>query len=204
MNIFAFCVVILSSSFSVTSLPSLPVPLANKPGPALLSLNTPLRPWPPVPYKVPLSHRKGHQYILITQSDAFNHGDRARSLALSVCTRMIEWLQRLPPGSLIDKRHWEQQSYGPGPVAEEFSIFLDLNPPDVHTDHDSGYLDREQAYFALLQFKTLVADFGAMTGAFEVHVLGFRRAVCKMHVFTWPAGIRAGGSSRSSSNRTSG
>ncbi|KAI4272782.1 MAG: hypothetical protein L6R38_006521 [Xanthoria sp. 2 TBL-2021] len=78
---------------------------------------------------------------------------------------MIEWLKQLPQGSLIDKRHWEHKSYGDSHVAEEFTVFLDLNPPDVHTDHHSGYLDREQAYFAFQEFRELIALYGAMKDA---------------------------------------
>ncbi|KAL8757902.1 MAG: hypothetical protein Q9199_001865 [Rusavskia elegans] len=123
--------------------------------------------WPPCPYYVNIPKRKGNQYILFTKNDHRDHGARARILALSVCTQMIAWLQKLPQGSLIDKRHWEHKSYGDSHVAEEFTVFLDLNPPDVHTDHDSGYLDREQAYFVFQEFRELIALYGAMVGKFE-------------------------------------
>ncbi|KAL8647676.1 MAG: hypothetical protein Q9226_006337, partial [Calogaya cf. arnoldii] len=111
--------------------------------------------WPPCPFYANIPKRKGSQYILITSNDRHFYGPRARILALSVCTQMIEYLRHLPQSSVIDKRHWEHKSYGDSQHAEELSVFLDLDPPDVHTDLESGYLDREQAFFAMMEFREL-------------------------------------------------
>lgn len=101
---------------------------------------------------------------------------------------MIAWLYDLPPASEITESHWEQNSYG-DEHATEFSIFLRISPvqpPDPHHHIVSAGLDREFAYFAMEDFCSMIAEFGALDGLFELWYFGSRRAVCTMHTFQWP------------------
>ena len=147
--------------------------------------------WPPCPFRIDVPKRQGNPYLLITKNDRKDHGDRARQLALDVCSQMIAWLKTLPQGSLIDQRHWEHKSYGVAQVAEEFSIFLDLDPPNVRADPSTHYLDRDLAYFAFQEYRHSIAVFGAMKGEFELHAHNFLRAKAAMHIFRWPRDLKS-------------
>ncbi|KAI4108924.1 MAG: hypothetical protein LQ339_002042 [Xanthoria mediterranea] len=204
MNIFAFCVVLLSLSFRASTLAhsrprgtisnrvqSLdPLSPAKNTGSEVTRLR--VARWPPCPYMQWIPRRKGDQYLLVTQNDRLDHGERARILAVGVCAQMIEWLRKLPQGTVINKRHWEHKSYGDSHVAEEISVFLDLNPPDIDTDPDAGFLDRELAFFAFEEYRLMLTRFGAMVGDFEIHAHAYKRAACSMHIVPWPADGNAG------------
>ena len=123
-------------------------------------------------------------YILVTRNDHNDYDDRARQLAVLVCTQMILWLGKLPQASKITARHWEQRSYG-GQYATEFSIFMDLAPLDV-PEGIANHLLREDAYFALEEFRNLVCVYGPMQGVFEIWLSMTKRATCKVYIVQWP------------------
>ncbi len=123
-------------------------------------------------------------YILVTRNDHNDYDDRARQLAILVCTQMILWLGKLPQASKITERHWEQRSYG-GELATEFSIFMDLAPLDV-PEGVASHLLREDAYFALEEFRNLVSVYGPMQGVFEIWLSETKRATCTVYIVQWP------------------
>ena len=54
-------------------------------------------------------------------------------------------------------------------------------------------LDREMAFFAVEEFRGLVAVFGAMEGEFEIWAYEYPRARVVMHTWQWPTGTRGRG-----------
>lgn len=70
--------------------------------------------------------------------------------------------------------------------AVDYSIFMDLTPSAIPEHQVSSGLDRETAYFAMEEFRRLVALYGAMQGKFEIWSFGHRRSLSTMHVIEWP------------------
>ena len=97
---------------------------------------------------------------------------------------MIQWLEKLPQASKITERHWEQRSYG-GEHAAEFSIFMDLAPLDI-SEGGTNHLWREDAYFALEEFRNLISIFGPMQGEFEIWSAKAKRSTCTIYIVRWP------------------
>ncbi|KAL8820389.1 MAG: hypothetical protein Q9223_001379 [Gallowayella weberi] len=149
--------------------------------------------WPPCPYAIHLSRRPKSQFLLVTVNDRADYGDRAKELAVQVCSQMIAWLLHLPQRSHISKGHQEKKSFGESPFAEEFSIFIDLIPRYAPGDSGEHSLDRELAYFAFEQLKEEIALFGALHGAMELYSFGFQRGTIIISVFHWPPNVKAGG-----------
>ena len=137
-----------------------------------------------------MPNREGKPYILITEHDRKDHGDKARELAKMVCNQMLAWLLSLPQASYIHEEHWESNSYG-GIHAIEYSIFMKLAPFRANENLGAGDLDRETAYYAMEEFRNLVTVFGAMQGRFEIWSYGHKRMTGSMHIFEWPSGARA-------------
>ncbi|KAL8798707.1 MAG: hypothetical protein Q9182_006458, partial [Xanthomendoza sp. 2 TL-2023] len=133
------------------------------------------------------------QYLRVTKNDRMDYGDRAKELAIQVCSRMIAWLAGLPQERLIVKDHHEKGSYGESPFAEEVSIFIDLIPCYSSADTDTYFLNRELAYFAFEALKQQLEFFGAMQGAMDLYAFGFKRGTIIMNVFDWPPDVKAGG-----------
>lgn len=101
-----------------------------------------------------------------------------------VCSQMISWLSKLPQASQITEQHWEQRSYG-GEHATDFSIFMDLAPLDV-SEGGEVRLWREDAYFALEEFRNLINVYGPMQGEFEIWASKTRRSTCTVYIVKWP------------------
>ncbi|KAI4254167.1 MAG: hypothetical protein LQ352_003246 [Teloschistes flavicans] len=136
--------------------------------------------WPPCPYKVIIPKRLGTPFILVTKNDRRDHGYRAKLLAIAVCHQMSDWIQKLPQSSEIKEVHWEHNSQG-DEYAVEHSIYLSLDPIYPH-----GNLERELAYFAIEELRSLVFTYGAMEGVFEIWSRKTKRAVGTFHIFKWP------------------
>ena len=143
--------------------------------------------WPPCPFRVGIPRRRGNQFILVTSNDRKDHGDKAKDLTLLVCDQMLEWLQKLPPATVISGRHWEQHSYGES-HATEYSIFMSIDPQDTQAERHVGSLDREIAYFAMAEFRNLVELYGALEGVFEIWAYGRKLSTTTIHIFEWPLG----------------
>ena len=94
---------------------------------------------------------------------------------------MVVWLGAWTQASTIKEPHWEKRSYGDA-HATGFSIFLVLEPVEA------GGVDRETAFFAMEEFRSLIAVFGAMEGKFEIWSFGLKRSIARMYVFAWPTG----------------
>ena len=146
--------------------------------------------WPPCPYYDKVPDRKGNPYILVTEHDRKDHGDKAGVLAKVVCNQMLAWLLFLPQASYIHEEHWESNSYG-GIHAIEYSIFMEMAPIKANENLRANEIDRETAYYAMEEFCNLVAVFGAMQGNFEFWSYGHKRMTGTMHIFEWPSGARA-------------
>lgn len=139
--------------------------------------------WPPVPYRAFVPQRRA-LYILVTQNDQKTYDDGVRKLTNLVCTQMIKWLGKLPQASKVTERHWEKRSYGEEHAAE-FSIFMHLAPLDF-PEGGPNYLLREDAYFALEEFRNLINVYGPMQGEFEIWSSETKRSTCTIYVVQWP------------------
>ena len=148
--------------------------------------------WPKCPLRIPILNRKGHQFILVTENDRIEYDDpsdpkaRARTLAVNVCNKMLDWLLSKPAGSFIDEHHWEHEAYGDA-FAMEYSIFMHFIP--LYATIPSGkvsLMEREVAFFALEEFRAMLGTYGAMQGEFEMWAYGQKRSITKVYVQEWP------------------
>lgn len=146
--------------------------------------------WPPCPFRVAIPNRRD-QYIIVTKNDRKDHGTQAKELAIRVCSQMIDWITKIPHGRRIEKRHWEHESYGLH-FATKYSIFMELAPTDPDGDRYSDILNRELAYSAMVELRTLLNQYGAMQGELEFYAVNSKRAIIAIYIFEWPPEMQTG------------
>ncbi|KAL8650560.1 MAG: hypothetical protein Q9210_003752 [Variospora velana] len=98
---------------------------------------------------------------------------------------MTTWIRTLTHGAPITDRHWETESYGEH-FATEFTVAMELVPSHVDPPDGPIKLDRQLAYFAMVEFCKMVEFYGAMQGEWEYWAWERRLAVVRVYVWQWP------------------